>query len=348
MIKEEMLYTDEGWLNVPYIIDNSRPFLYIMGGRGTGKTYGILKYMVDRKSKFIYMRRTASAADMIGNNDFNPLKPVCDDNGYQIGVFPCVKKIRGYYAYNITPDGDTKQCGEPIGYICALSTFNNLRGISAESVKIAFYDEFCPEENERPIKGEAKLFSDVYETINRNRELKGEPPLKMICACNANDLSSPIFVERGLVRVLERLKKDGRQVWENDTTTIIRLQKSPISDKKRGTALYKATKDSNYAKMAIDNTFEKEYNDKIARRNLMEYRPLCTIGKLTIYRHKARREYFVSFVSAGGCRKFADHGTELEKWKINYRNIYIAYIDGRVLFSEALAEIMLLKYFGKG
>ena len=37
------LYTEEGWVNWDYIEDQGAVFNMIVGARGTGKTYGLMK-----------------------------------------------------------------------------------------------------------------------------------------------------------------------------------------------------------------------------------------------------------------------------------------------------------------
>ena len=55
MIKEDNIYLESGFLNIPYIYDNGKVFNFLIGGRGIGKTYGMLKEVIARGDKFIYM-----------------------------------------------------------------------------------------------------------------------------------------------------------------------------------------------------------------------------------------------------------------------------------------------------
>ena len=54
-------------------------FVYILGARGIGKTYGALKYMIEEDRQFILMRRTQTQADLISNESFTPIKSVFND-----------------------------------------------------------------------------------------------------------------------------------------------------------------------------------------------------------------------------------------------------------------------------
>ena len=66
----------------------------------------------------------------------------------------------------------------------ALSTFGNLRGVDFSDVDMIFFDEFVPQKNARPIKAEAEAFFNLYETVNRNRELDGRPPVRVLMLSN--------------------------------------------------------------------------------------------------------------------------------------------------------------------
>ena len=49
------IYTDEGWVNWDYILDQGASFISVVGARGVGKTYGIFKKLTGEKKKFIYL-----------------------------------------------------------------------------------------------------------------------------------------------------------------------------------------------------------------------------------------------------------------------------------------------------
>ena len=41
------LYNSLGYANMPDIIESETPFVLTIGGRGTGKTYGAIKYLLE-------------------------------------------------------------------------------------------------------------------------------------------------------------------------------------------------------------------------------------------------------------------------------------------------------------
>lgn len=186
------LYLDSGYVNIKGIIDLGLPFNFVVGGRGTGKTYTALETVKEEDIKFMFMRRTQAQAELINKPDFSPFKSLNVDKGWNVITKPLTKYNAGFYE---SCEGEA--VGAPIGYTCALSTISNVRGFDAQDVKILVYDEFIPERHERPIKNEGAALLNAYETINRNRELKGHRPLQLLCLANSNDLSNPIFMELG-------------------------------------------------------------------------------------------------------------------------------------------------------
>ena len=49
------IYLDNGYLNIEQILSYGLPFNFVVGGRGTGKTYGALKTAYEINIRFILM-----------------------------------------------------------------------------------------------------------------------------------------------------------------------------------------------------------------------------------------------------------------------------------------------------
>lgn len=333
------IYLDNGYLDIPKIRSWGFPFIIIVSGRGIGKTYGVLLDQIEKKEKTIYMRRTQTQVDIIATPEYSPFKDLNNDKHWDIQIKPTAK---GLYAYFDTSDSDNI-----LGYICALSTFKNLRGFSASDVDLFFYDEFIPEKHEPKIKCEADAYFNAYETINRNRELKGKKPLQAICASNSNDLANPLFMELGIVRQAEKMKKKNIEVWmdkERGICLVMPLH-SPISEQKKNTALYKLTKGTAFSKMSLNNEFSGEEIGRISSRPLVEYRPIVTIGEITIYEHKSNRALYVSTHRVGSPPVFGVGDTDRARFCRMYRWIWDEYMENNIEFEEYLCEILLTKAF---
>lgn len=297
---DRKLYLNNGYLNVPYILHYNVPFIFVVGGRGTGKTYGALKYVLESGTPFIYMRRTQSQADIISKPEFSPFKTISRDMGIAVTSQPITKYNAAFYLADL--DGDKAiPAGPPIGYTMALSTVSNLRGFDASDVEIIIYDEFIPEKHERPLKNEADALFNAYETINRNRELSGRAAVKLLALSNANTLENPIFQKLEIVDKVYKMQKTGQTVTINEARgyAVVMLTGSPISTAKDQTALYKLTRGSDFAAMSIDNSYNIDF-ERPAVIDLLQYTPVCTVEGITIYQHKSAPRLYVTLHKSGG------------------------------------------------
>lgn len=346
------LYTPDGWCNIPAILSSGYPFLFVVGGRGTGKTYGALRHArqhyMDTGRRFILLRRLQSQVDLINKPEYSPFKSLDADEGYLTASRPLSKYTVGFYDAVPGDDGTPVPSGPCIGYTAALSTISNMRGFDASDVDLIIFDEFIPERHERPLKDEAAALFNAYETINRNRELKGQPPAQLICLANANDLGNPIFLALGLVRKAETLRARGREWWTDDKRGIglALLNGSPIGSKKSGTALYKLTGGSEFAEMALNNDFAGEERSRVKSMPIKEYRPVVQVGEICVYRHKSERQYYVSTHTTGDPPTYGPGPVDLQRFRSGYAWLYQQYMQRHIVFEEYLCEILFCKYFG--
>lgn len=336
------LYDKNGYVNIPKILSYGLPFNFVVGGRGTGKTYGALKYLLEEKIKFMLMRRTQTQIDMVNKKDFSPFKSVCRDMGAEIVSVPITKNNAAFYY----ADANGKASGDCLGFSCALSTISNMRGFDASDAMILVYDEFIPEKHERPLKNEATAFANAYETINRNRELKGEKPLIALCLANANDLANPLFVEFGLVKIAERMQATNQEIYidRKKGVGLFFTQESPVSKNKSDTALYRFTENSEFSGMSLNNEFTADKPSRIGSRPLAEYRPIVCIGELCIYRHKSKQEYYATTHKSGTCPTFDTSKSDIARFKKSFGWLWMVYIKNNIVFEEYLCEIYLTKF----
>lgn len=334
------IYLENGYLDIRKIRDTNIPFIFIVGGRGVGKTYGVLDVVIEDQNRFMLMRRTQTQTDLINKPEFSPFKPINRDRGLNITTKQVSKYNAGIYV-------DIEEGGLPIGYTCALSTIANMRGFDASDVDILIWDEFIPEKHERALKNEAQALFNAYETMNRNRELTGSKPLQLIALANANDLANPIFIELGLVRVTQKMRKKGQEVYINRERgiAVFLLDKSPISEQKSDTAIYRLTNGSDFEKMSIKNDFSGDKMGKIKSKPLQEYKPIVEIGDLCIYEHKSNGTFYASTHKLGSPAHFDVGDAERARFIRSYRWIWDEYMSNNIEFEEYLCEILLTKAF---
>lgn len=341
-------YLPSGYFDFDAALSLGQPFTFIIGGRGSGKTYGALKSCTEHGYKFAFMRRTQRQLDIINKPEFSPLKPISRDTGKLYTTKPLASGIAAFYPCELDEDGDEVTTGAAVGITLALSTISNLRGFDASDIDILLFDEFIPEKSERPLKNEADALFNAYETLARNRELAGRPPLRLICMANANDQASPVLLKLGLVKRLERMAARGIDLYTDEARglAVILLQASPISAAKTDTALYRLTTGSEFAEMALDNNFAYEDRGSIQSRPLAEFRPLCGIGGITIYRHKSNREFYVSGHRRGSLPVYATGETELTRWRRAYGWLWRELMDDNITFEDYAVQVMFRQYLG--
>lgn len=332
------IYLNNGYLNVADIIDNSTTFNFILGARGVGKTYGSLLYCLENKIKFIFMRRTQEQIDLVTSGDFNPFKPF-EKVGYVTNIRKLKKHIYGVYL---------EDAPEPFCFMIALSTFANLRGFNISDVDVIIYDEFISEAHVRPIKEEGKALLNAYETINRNRELEGEKPIKMICLANSEELANPIFVELRLVTLAEKMirKKIEKMIVPERDVTLYMLQNSRISEQKKKTALYKlAGENSSFSQMAIKNEFVDAKLSNIGSEDLRQYDIVVVIGEIAIYQHKSQNKIYVTSHIKGSCEVFDATEIEQKRFRRKYAWLWFAYLRNEVIFESYIFQVLFETYF---
>lgn len=333
------IYLDSGYIDIEKILSYKMPFNMLVGGRATGKTYGSLRFAYESDTRFMLMRRTQAQCDLINKPEFNPYKVINSDIGTNITV----KSISAYNSKIIIEDEDTEKI---LGYTCALSTIANMRGFDASDVKLLIYDEFIPEKHERALKHEGTAFLNAYETISRNRELQGKEPLQALCLANAFNIANPIFLELGLVGICEKMRNNGKEFYINKDRgiLIILMQHSRISDAKADTALYRISKGS-YRDMALKNDFVYNNMDSIKSMNLKEYRLVCSVGEISIYKHKSLRQFYISEHRTGSAVEYKSDEVGLMKYRKNHGlTFYGAYMRNRIIFENILTKSLFELY----
>lgn len=330
------LYLDSGYVNTKFLIDLPYPFLFCVGGRGTGKTYGALKCAVEEHSgHFQLMRRTQTELDNIANETNSPFKTLNADFNFGVTV-KSHKNFAGIYGKE----------GQTIGQMVALSTVSNIRGFDSSDIELCIYDEFIPEAHKSPIKNEHLAFLNYYETVNRNRELQGKEPLKIRCFSNANDIMNPLIVGLGLVTKLDKMRKKKQDMYIDKERgyVLVDLIQSPISQKKAQTALYKFAGDGEFTNMSLANEFNSPLSNPVARP-LREYTPVFKVGELCFYKHKSNGFYYVSSTCTGTPPEFTMKDTDLKRLKLTYFWVIEKYFMRKVEFESTISEILFLRYF---
>lgn len=328
------LYQDDGWVNGALLVHSPAPFVIAVGGRGIGKTYNVFKELLPTGKPFLYLRRTQGQLDACKVQELSPFTTVSRDVGMMIEGEALSKHVAGFF--DVT--NEQHRC---VSVGIALSTFANIRGFDASEYDYLVFDEFIPEKHERPIPYEGEAYLNLLESVNRNRELQGREPISVIMLSNANKLDSPLLQVIGALQPLDRMVIRG-QSWGrfyNGDLEIFRYVDSPISKKKKNTALYRLSNSEDFSRMSLDNAFSAETYYNVCSKPLGEYRPIASTQGITVFRHKSRREYYVT---QGTKSENVYNNTPEQQREFCRKTVsaYDALCRGEVYFASAPAKVI--------
>lgn len=330
------IYNNEGWVNWDYILSQSASFISVVGPRAVGKTYGVFKKLITEGKKFIYLRRLKSQLDQCGKLEGNPFKKINDDLS---------REIKPFSSGGIITFREIDKTGNIIAVGVALSVVANVRGIDFSDYDYIVFDEFIASVGERPIKNEFSAFLNFYETVNRNRELEGKQAVKCIMLGNANTLINPYFSAWHFMRTAVKMITGNQMVWRSadNTRIVIMLLQSPISAKKKETALYQNANED-FITMALDNAFRTDETN-IKSEPLKEYVHIVSVGEIGIYKHKSDRKYYVSSTQ---CKSpyYDSFGIGLKMFQQDYYMLRVHYmVSKNVWFESFELEVIFRELF---
>ena len=332
------IYLPSGYLNVPLV---TRPSIFhtviMVGSRGTGKSYGVLddRLMNHNGELFFYIRTQANELELMKNPKYNPFKPINQDRNTNFEL----TKGGDKFTYDVM-NGDRCVC------TCgALSTMYKARGMDASEYKALFYDEFIPEPHVRKMKHQGRAIKALYETLNRNRELDGEPPLKLIMCANSDDINNDILIEYNVLDDLLDMRSKGQEVrdFPDRGLRLVYTLFSPIAERKKQTALYKGSEDSEYTRMALGNEFTGYYTGNIKSQDLKNFEPLVMVSGLCIYKSKTDHNLYVTrHITGNFSEQYGNTDFEISKFQRKYHKLNFRYYQQKIKFENASCEIAFI------
>lgn len=314
------------------------PFIFMVGARGIGKTYASIDLTYTDNVPSIFMRRTQTQCDAISTNELFQGSEYCMKNDIIYDIQPLTKNLYGVY-FNESEYALMVQT--------ALSTIANIRGFNMLDRKILWYDEFLPEKHARAMRYEGQALLNAYESINRNREFQGAPPLKLVAMSNSDRLDNPLFADFNLITACDKQFEKGHIYYADKSrgVCVINFVNSPVSEKKKNTALYKFSKGMDFQDMALENKFMDE-KSKQKSINLKKLEPIMNLGELTIYRTKDTKEFYVSTHYMKTGLVFTNTEKSLLAWrKCDYcRGMYYMYLHDDLCFENYNCEYLFKRY----
>ena len=303
----------------------------IIGGRGIGKTYSTLDFLISTGEPFIYMRNTDIQLQESASAFGNPFKRWNTDHDRHI-YFNKEK------SHAIIRDGDAED--DPIiGYAVALSTFENMRGVDLSDVKYVIFDEFI--ERRKLSFRQFEAFANFYETVNRNRELMGEDPLKCILLSNAQKLDNPILAGYNIIPTIEKMIITGQREFRKPGLYLA-LPESSVSDAKKNTANYELINGTKIAAEALDNKFAFDSFYGIRKRPLNEYTPIICIDDIYIYKHKSSGKLYACSTQALNVQTFSSRDNLTAFLRTYGRKLMDAASAGKLEYSDFIIKSSIL------
>ena len=337
------LYDKNGYLNFAFLKANEQPFNIVIGGRGIGKTYGALLDAYQHSDQgTLLIRTTQTQADFINSDENTPFKSPLDD----ADQLYCTRKLNKYMGgvYTAELDGEIVKPIKLIARTAALSTFHNLRGFDGSGISKLIYDEFNEEDKRTSRKGTASAFFNMYESINRNRELKNQRPLIAYLFGNSNDIFNDILIEFQLIgKICDMLRsKQEISIMKDRGIALYVLQASPISRKKKNTALYKATASgSDFQSMALDNMFKGIDYTNVKKLPLNQLKPIAQCGEIILYKEKNKQRDYISLHRSGTPQEY----TQAEFISKYDRLAFETAFERGILFETPEAKVLLKRMF---
>lgn len=326
-----------------------KAWLYmVLSARGPGKTYSVLKYCINKKVYFLYLKRTKKDVNlMCKNQEFSPFKALNRDGVCNVVTEKLDDGIGAFY------EGEEKKL---IGYTMSLANISDIKGFDLSECDYLIMDEFIPMQGTRVLRSEGETLLDIYDTLKRDRKKKGKDPLKLILYGNPVNLMCPIMRALGLIDTVYKMQHKGNEYFYDEYLGIMihRLDSSKyyiaeqeddgIDRLMKGTAWYSANRDGVFG-----------FNDftKVGKKSLKGYKPVFEIRtdreKSVCYK-RGNQLYFCDsptnhtipvydFRIETDCEKFLDEV---------YFRMHDAIVDERVLFQKSSVYDLIFhfkKYF---
>ena len=233
------IYTVDGWLDIEHISQiadrNNISFIVIIGKRQVGKTYGVLKYMLDTDKRFVLLRGVKTELEMLKRNVNSPFEKI---KGYEGRILFESETEYTASIVKLTDDEEGNEIRTTIGMAAALSSIGRIRGFNGDIYTDVCYDEFIPESHLLKVRHGDDAFNNMYTTIAGNRELEGRKPLRVWLLANSNNLDNDILKALNITDVVEKmsLRAEESRILKDRGIMILLPDSRAITEKRKKTA----------------------------------------------------------------------------------------------------------------
>lgn len=282
------------YYNGDKILNNPQPFNFLLGNRGTGKSFYWKRYIIrqflTKGKQFVYARRYRSDLDKVVPTLFDDVAEKFP--GHEIKTDKNIVYV----------DGDIA------GYCVAVSEFIKYKSVSFQNVDTIMFDEFLPEDG-KYLGGkqnpnlEPELCLNFYQSVARGYDKPIRDDVIFLFIANSVTINNPYFY---YFNIDKKLKSDTKFMRGSGFNVEINKNKSiadTIGDSKFGDLI----RGSKYEEYALGNEFYLDSNEFIKKYN-------------------TRKRYIMTFLYNKiyyGLWSTDDNFYYLsEKYEVNCKNIY--------------------------
>lgn len=342
------LYLPEGWPNIPYIDSLGCWLNILVSARQVGKTYSVLKYLIEENRTQIFMRRTRKEIKSISSsmilNPFETLKK-SDIHVMLTGSADTSMEIVGYDEV----DGKREPNNKFYGIATSMTEMAAIRGFNGAPFSDWVLDEFIPEKLVITREAEGDGFLNAHITINGNRELEGLPPVKTWLLANTNRINSPILDALNIIDDILYMRRKGLEEYITPNNVFIGLLKSEkVIEKRKQTVLMKQiSKKSDFYGMAIESEWAYDESPYVKTMPLKNLRPVWSYDN-TFTCWETPNGYYICRAAGKvptSCR-YDGTRTGRERLEMEWSVCKLCYYAGCMVFSDLKALAVFKTIFG--
>lgn len=326
----------------------------IWSARGPGKTYSTLRYMVENRKPFLFLKRTIKDVEFLCMDgrkkgvdiDVSPFKPLNRDFGWNIRPVKLHEGFAGFYE----ADEEGNPAGLPIGYCAALSGAKDIKGFDLSECDFLIFDEFIPKKHERISRGEGEQLLDIYMTLRRDRLQRGREDLNLICLANATSVNNPTFTTLDVVDDAVMMDISGTEYNYLQERDIFMHLIPPVGEdeEKEKSGIEKAMAGTQWAEMAFGAHFAYDDFTSVQHKRLKGYRPVFAYcyKKKWVYGYEKDGYWYLCRAAAKVPQVYnLDRENEQKKFFYDYiTDLRDDTIEDRVTFSEFTMYDLVINY----
>lgn len=232
------------WYDINKTLTYNCLFNFIIGNRGSGKTYGAkkraIKLFLDKGYQFVYLRRFQDELNETAESYFND---IIVNNEFPDVV---IEYRNGEYFIN----------DQLAGYAMALTKAKDYKSISYPLVYFIIFDEFLIEDNgyARYLKNEVKQFLNFYMSIDRYR------------GCVVFFLANSVSMINPYTLYFDLQLPYGSNIVRRGDLLLELVQDAEFIEERKQTRFGKLIAGTDFAQYAIENKFVQDSKTFIMKK----------------------------------------------------------------------------------